>query len=115
MGSPDRECLTVTTNIEAEAATREENNAALIAALDETSLSEVESSGELDVINDAERGRWIATLGAEAIAELPYRFVGGRVVLLTTWVDPTCQRRVHHAGLPTRPPRHAGRRRGDVR
>jgi hypothetical protein len=40
MGSPDRECLTVTTNIEAEAATREENDAALIAALDETSLSE---------------------------------------------------------------------------
>jgi uncharacterized protein len=47
----------------------------------------VESSWELDVINDAERGRWIATLDADAIAELPYRFVGGRVVLLTTWVD----------------------------
>lgn len=78
----------MTINIEAEAATREENNAALIAALDETPLSEVESNWELDVINDAERGRWIATLGADAIAELPYRFVGGRVVLLTTWVDP---------------------------
>lgn len=78
----------MTINIEAEAATREENNAALIAALDKTPLSEVESSWELDVINDAERGRWIATLGADAIAELPYRFVGGRVVLLTTWVDP---------------------------
>ncbi|MHA6694854.1 GNAT family N-acetyltransferase [Homoserinimonas sp. A520] len=78
----------MTTNIEAEAVTREENNAALIAALDETPLSEVESRWELDVINDAERGRWIATLGADAIAELPYRFVGGRVVLLTTWVDP---------------------------
>jgi predicted GNAT family acetyltransferase len=48
----------------------------------------VESSWELDVLNDAEHGRWIATLGAEAIAELPYRFVGGRVVLLSTWVDP---------------------------
>ena len=78
----------MTTNIEAEAATREENNAALIAALNKTGLSEVESSWELDVINDAERGRWIAALGAEAIAELPYRFVGGRVVLLSTWVDP---------------------------
>ena len=72
---------------------REENNAALIAALNETSLSEVESSWELDVINDAEHGRWIAALGAEAIAELSYRFVGGRVVLLTTWVDPAYR---HH-------------------
>lgn len=83
----------MTTNIEAEAANREENNAALIAALDETGLSDVESSWELDVINDAERGRWIATLGAEAIAELSYRVVGGRVVLLTTWVNPTYR---HH-------------------
>ena len=77
----------MTINLEAESAAREENNAALIAALDETSLSEVESSWELDVLNDAEHGRWIATLGADAIAELPYRFVGGRVVLLTTWVN----------------------------
>ncbi|MBM0228509.1 MULTISPECIES: GNAT family N-acetyltransferase [Micromonospora] len=82
----------MTINLEAEAATREENNAALIAALNEASLSEVESSWELDVINDAERGRWIAALGAEAIAELSYRFVGGRVVLLTTWVDPAYRR-----------------------
>jgi predicted GNAT family acetyltransferase len=78
----------MTVDLEAEASTREENNAALIAALDQTGLSEVESSWELDVINDAEHGRWIATLGAEAIAELTYRFVGGRVVLLYTWVDP---------------------------
>jgi predicted GNAT family acetyltransferase len=82
----------MTINLEAEAATREENNAALIAALNEASLSEVESSWDLDVINDAERGRWIAALGAEAIAELSYRFVGGRVVLLTTWVDPAYRR-----------------------
>ncbi|SCF17264.1 Predicted acetyltransferase, GNAT superfamily [Micromonospora coriariae] len=78
----------MTIDFEAEAVAREENNAVIIAALDETNLSEVESSWELDVINDAERGRWIAALGAEAIAELQYRFVGGRVVLLTTWVDP---------------------------
>jgi predicted GNAT family acetyltransferase len=77
----------MTINLEAEAATREENNAALIAALDRVGLSEVESSWELDVINDAEHGRWVATLGADAIAELTYRFVGGRVVLLSTWVD----------------------------
>lgn len=74
-------------NLEAEAFAREENNAALIAALDKTGVREVESSWELDVVNDAEYGRWIAALGADAIAELSYRFVGGRVVLLSTWVD----------------------------
>ncbi|MGK5740625.1 GNAT family N-acetyltransferase [Micromonospora sp. URMC 103] len=78
----------MTINLEAEAATREENNAALIAALNETSLRDVDSSWQLDVVNDAEHGRWVALLGADAIAELTYRFVGGRVVLLTTWVDP---------------------------
>jgi predicted GNAT family acetyltransferase len=78
----------MTIEFEAEAVARDENNASLIAALDETGRSEVESSWELDVLNDAEHGRWIASLGDEAIAELPYRFVGGRVVLLTTWVDP---------------------------
>jgi predicted GNAT family acetyltransferase len=78
----------VTTSIEAEAATREESNAELIADLNKKTLSEVESSRELDVINDAERGRWIAALGAEAIGELTYRFVGGKVVLLSTWVNP---------------------------
>jgi GNAT superfamily N-acetyltransferase len=79
-------------NLEAEAATREENNAALITALGETSLSEAESSWQLDVINDPDRGRFVAELGDDAIAELPYRFVGGRVVLLTTWVDPAYRR-----------------------
>jgi predicted GNAT family acetyltransferase len=81
----------LTTNIEAEAAIREENNATLIATLDEKSLSEVESGWVLDVINDTERGRWIAALGAEAIAELSYRLVGGRVVLLRAWVDPVAR------------------------
>jgi len=90
--APPTESATMTINLEAEAATREENNAALIAALDQTEPSEVESSWELDVINDTEHGRWIATLGADAIAELTYRFVGGRVVLLTTWVDPAYRR-----------------------
>ncbi|MGV9347028.1 GNAT family N-acetyltransferase [Streptomyces spiralis] len=83
----------MTTNIEAEAAFREQNNAALIAALDETGPGEAESAWELDVLNDAEHGRWTASLGPEAIAELSYRFVGGRVVLLTTWVDPAYR---HH-------------------
>jgi predicted GNAT family acetyltransferase len=85
--------MTVTNSIEAEAAARQESNAALIATLDETRGREVESSWELDVVNDAERGRWFASIGPEAIAELPYRFVGGRVVLLTTWVDPAYR---HH-------------------
>ncbi|MFD8078258.1 GNAT family N-acetyltransferase [Streptomyces sp. NPDC059718] len=78
----------MTFNFGAEASAREENNAALIAALDEASPSEVESSWVLDVLNDAEHGRWIAALGDDGIAELSYRFVGGRVVLLTTWVAP---------------------------
>jgi predicted GNAT family acetyltransferase len=63
------------------------NNVTLITALDKPDHSEVESSWELDVVNDAEHGRWIAALGAEGIAELTYRYVGGRVVLLSTWVD----------------------------
>lgn len=83
--------MTLTNDIEAEAARREANNAALIAALDEKDGDDVGSSWALDVVNDAERGRWIAVLGAEPIAELSYRFVGGRVVLLTTWVDPAAR------------------------
>jgi predicted GNAT family acetyltransferase len=90
---PRGEGMRVTTSVEAEAAAREENNATLIAALDKTGLGEVESSWELDVINDTERSRWFAAIGPEAIAELSYRFVGGRVVLLTTWVDPAYR---HH-------------------
>jgi predicted GNAT family acetyltransferase len=77
----------VQANVEAEAAARDEGNAALIAALQDKAPSGTESSWDFDVINDAEHGRWIAALGAEAIAEIPYRFVGGRVVLLSTWVD----------------------------
>jgi hypothetical protein len=73
------ESATLTTNIEAEAANREENNATLIATLDEKILCDVEPSWMLDVINDAERGRWITTLGAEGIAKLSYRFVSGRL------------------------------------
>jgi predicted GNAT family acetyltransferase len=82
----------MTFNFGTEASAREENNAALIAALDEANLSEAESRWVLDVVHDAEHGRWIAALGDEGIAELSYRFVGGRVVLLTTWVDPAYRR-----------------------
>lgn len=76
----------MTTTVEAEAINREESNSALIAELGRPP-SGVESDFVLDVINDNERGRWIAALGADAIGELSYRFVGGRVVLLTTWVN----------------------------
>ena len=70
-----------------DAAAREQNNAALIAALRGGALGHERSAWDLDVVDDPEHGRWIATLGAEAIGELTYRFVGGRVVLLSTWVD----------------------------
>ena len=42
---------------------------------------------ELDIINDTERESWLALLGTDVIGELTYRYVGGRVVLLSTWVD----------------------------
>lgn len=83
----------MTTTVEAEEINREDSNAALIAALGMMSSNEVVSSFDMDVINDSERGRWIALLGTEAIGELTYRFVGGRVVLLTTWVNHTYRNR----------------------
>ncbi|MYX34892.1 MULTISPECIES: GNAT family N-acetyltransferase [unclassified Streptomyces] len=78
----------MTFNFGAEASAREENNAALIGALNEADLGESESRWVLDLVHDAEHGRWIAALGDVGIGELSYRFVGGRIVLLTTWVDP---------------------------
>jgi predicted GNAT family acetyltransferase len=75
-------------NLEADAVGSEENNSALIAALNETGRMGMEPSLDFDVIKDTEHGRWVAILGTEAIAELRYRFVGGRIVLLTTWVNP---------------------------
>jgi predicted GNAT family acetyltransferase len=82
----------MTSTVEAEAISREESNSALIAELDR-SPSDIQSDFVFDVTNDSERGRWEATLGTEAIGELSYRFVGGRVVLLTTWVDPAYRNR----------------------
>lgn len=77
----------MTTTVEAEEVNRETSNAALISALRAEDAGAGESTWDLEVINDTERGRWIAALGADAIAELTYRFVGGRVVLLSMWVD----------------------------
>ena len=60
----------------------------LIACLGQTEGGEFESSWDFDVVNDLEYGRWFASLGAEGIAEISYRNVGSRVVLINTWVDP---------------------------
>jgi predicted GNAT family acetyltransferase len=89
-------------NLEADAVASEENNSALIAALSETGPMKTKPSLDFDVLKDAEHGRWIASLGAEAIAELRYRFVGGRVVLLTTWVNPAYRNNRVATGLVSR-------------
>jgi predicted GNAT family acetyltransferase len=65
---------------------RAENNAELIAALKEPAVT-VRSAWDLEVVDDTERQRFVALLGADAIGELSYRHVGGRIVLLSTWVD----------------------------
>jgi len=77
----------MSTTIESEAAYRQANNQTLISAM-ASEHSDRPSDFDITVINDAERGRWTAILGAEGIGELTYRFVGGRVVLLKAWVDP---------------------------
>jgi predicted GNAT family acetyltransferase len=89
----------VTARIETEAAAREERNAALIAALREKPPEDATADEDFDLINDAERGRWIGVVGAEGLAELSYRLVGGRVVLLTTWVHPAHRRQPVVAAL----------------
>lgn len=92
----------MTNNFEAEASARNDNNAALIAALDDAGPSEADSSWQLDVLNDSEHGRWVAALGDDAIAEVSYRYVGGRVVLLTTWVNPAYRKHRVAAELVSR-------------
>ena len=77
------------TTLEAEAQRRDTNNEALIAEMTAPAHNDTPSDYELTIINDAERSRWIAVLGAEGIGELTYRYVGGRVVLLKAWVDPS--------------------------
>jgi predicted GNAT family acetyltransferase len=67
-------------------AARAENNAELIAALKQPAEI-VRSAWDLEVVDDTERQRFVALLGADAIGELSYRHVGGRIVLLSTWVD----------------------------
>lgn len=76
-------------SVETEQTRREERDSLLIGELRSGAADDTLSSFDMDVVFDSERGRWIALLGADAIGELSYRFVGGRVVLLTTWVDHT--------------------------
>lgn len=83
----------MTTTVRPEESNREDGNAGFTAVLSTNGTGETESSFQLDVINDLERGRWDATLGGDAIGELTYRFVGGRVVLLSTWVNPAYRNR----------------------
>jgi predicted GNAT family acetyltransferase len=85
----------MTTDLQAEATAQNERIASLIAVIDRTNLDDVRSSWELDIINDFEHGRWEAILNEDTVAELTYRFVGGRIVLLSTWVaHPYRQQRV---------------------
>ena len=58
-----------------------------MSALNEPHRESARSEWNLDIVNDTEGKRWVALLGVDAIAELTYRYVGGRVVLLSTWVD----------------------------
>jgi GNAT superfamily N-acetyltransferase len=52
-----------------------------------TNLDEIRSGWDLDIANDVEHGRWEAIVLNDTIGEISYRFVGGRLVLLSTWVD----------------------------
>lgn len=85
----------MTADPQAEDATRNARNASLIAVIHRTGLDDVRSTWELDIVNDVEHGRWEAVLNEDTVAELTYRFVGGRIVLLSTWVaHPYRQQRV---------------------
>jgi predicted GNAT family acetyltransferase len=74
-------------SITAEQTEREQTNAELVAALRDAGDDPDASAWELDVVNDSEHGRWEAYVNEEVVAELTYRYVGGRVVLLSMWVD----------------------------
>jgi predicted GNAT family acetyltransferase len=59
--------------------------AALEASL--TSAARAGSDYELDLSDDAEYGKYVAYLNQDEIGALSYRHVGGRVVLLSLFVD----------------------------
>lgn len=74
--------------VEQEATAREENNVALIAAIRrDRDTTETGSFFDFDLTNDAERGRWSASISGNTIAELSYRYVDGRIVLIYAWVE----------------------------
>lgn len=85
----------MTMDLHAEATTQPETSAPLSAAMDRSNLEDARSSWELDIVNDLEHGRWEAILNEDTVAELTYRLVGRRIVLVSTWVaHPYRQQRV---------------------
>lgn len=76
------------TTVAQEAEARDANNIALIASIHRDRDSpETGSFFAFDVVNDTEHGRWLADISGDTIAELSYRYVGGRVVLMYAWVE----------------------------
>jgi predicted GNAT family acetyltransferase len=73
-------------DLRAQAIAQDQRNASLIVAVDDTNLPGIRSKWVLDIVNDAEHLRWEAVLNEDTVAELTYRYVGGRIVLLSTWV-----------------------------
>jgi predicted GNAT family acetyltransferase len=73
-------------DLRAQAIAQDQRNASLIVEVDDTNLPEIRSKWVLDIVNDAEHLRWEAVLNEDTVAELTYRYVGGRIVLLSTWV-----------------------------
>lgn len=71
---------------EAEQEAHRTRDAQLIAQVTNVHVADLRSNWEMEVVNDAEHGRWEAILNEDTVAELSYRLVGGRVVLLSTWV-----------------------------
>ena len=85
----------MTIDLESEARGRSSRNASLMAALGHVNSDANLSNWEFDILNDVEHGRWEAILLEDTIGEISYRLVGGRVVLLSTWVArPYRQQRV---------------------
>ena len=73
-------------DFEEEAKSRQAINSELMSTLEHVSSVRRNSDFDFGLINDVEHSRWEAILNEDAIAELTYRFIGGRVVLLSTWV-----------------------------
>jgi predicted GNAT family acetyltransferase len=71
---------------EAEHEARKARDAQLAAQVAKALADDLRSDWAMEIVKDAEHGRWEAILNEDTVAELSYRLVGGRVVLLSTWV-----------------------------